>query len=73
MYDYWVVVIYIETTDGARRFEYVWREYGNPYLDTITRENDCSIKIVRMNLSSKPRVTSPDEAFIQLLNSYGAY
>lgn len=71
--DSWVVVIFITTLDGKFRFEYIWREYGHPYLDTITREEDGSMKIVRMNLSSRPRATSPDEALIQLLNSYGAY
>ena len=71
--DSWVVVIYIQTTDGSRRFEYIWRECGHPYLDTITRNDDGSIKIVRMNLSSRPQATSPDEAIIQLLNCYGAY
>lgn len=58
------VVLFIETLDGTTIFEYVWREYGNPYLDTITREDDGSTKIVRMNLSSRPRAASPDDAFI---------
>ena len=71
--DTWVVVIFITTLDGKFRFEYIWREYGHPYLDTITRNDDGSMKIVRMNLSSRPQATSPDEAIIQLLNSYGAY
>ena len=71
--DSWVVVIYIQTTDGSRRFEYIWREYGHPYLDTITRNDDGSMKIVRMNLSSRPKATSPDDALLQLLNSYSAY
>ena len=71
--DSWVVVIFITTLDGKFRFEYIWREYGHPYLDTITRNDDGSMKIVRMNLSSRPQATSPDEAIIQLLNSYGAY
>ena len=71
--DSWAVVLFIETLDGAAIFEYVWREYGNPYLDTITRETDGSTKIVRMNLSSRPRAASPDDALLQLLDSYGAY
>ncbi len=69
----WVVVIYMQTIDGTRRFEYIWREYGHPYLDTITKEEDGSYKIVRMNLSRKPQATSPEEAFIQMLGSYGNF
>ena len=71
--DSWVVVIYIQTTDGTRRFEYVWREYGHAYLDTITKEEDGGFKIVRMNLSSKPQATSPEDALLKLFNSYGDF
>ena len=69
----WVVVIFITTLDGKFRFEYVWREYDHPYINSIIRKNDGSMKIVRMNLSFRPQANSPDEALIQMLNSYGAY
>lgn len=67
----WVIVIYITSIDGSSRFEYIWREYGHPYLDAITKEDDESIKIIRMNLSSKPQAASPDDALLRMLNSYG--
>lgn len=69
----WVVVIYIEERDGQNRFEYIWREYGHAYLDTITKKEDGSFKIIRMNLSRKPQIASPEEAILQMLGSYGAY
>ena len=71
--DSWVVVIYIEQRDGTNRFEYVWREYGCAYLNTINKEEDGSFRITRMNLSRKPQITSPEEAILQMLNSYGGY
>lgn len=71
--DSWVVVIYIEQRDGANRFEYVWREYGCAYLNTINKEEDGSFRITRMNLSRKPQIVSPEEAILQMLNSYGGY
>lgn len=69
----WAVVIYMEQQDGPNKFEYVWREYGNAYLNTILKQEDGSIKIMRMNLSHKPHIASPDEAILQMLNSYGGY
>jgi len=69
----WVVVIYMEAIDGSARFEYIWREYGHAYMDTINKQDDGTYKIIRMNLSRKPQAASPDEAIIQMLGSYGAY
>lgn len=69
----WAVVIYMEQQDGPNKFEYVGREYGNAYLNTILKQEDGSIKIMRMNLSHKPHIASPDEAILQMLNSYGGY
>lgn len=69
----WVVVIYIQAIDGSARFEYIWREYGHAYMDTINKQDDGTYKIIRMNLSRKPQAASPDEAIIQMLGSYGAY
>ena len=69
----WVVVLYLQTLDGSTRFEYIWREYGHAYLDTINKQDDGTFKIIRMNLSRKPQSTSPDEAFIQMLGSYGDF
>lgn len=73
--DSWVVVISMESTDGKAKFDYVWREYGNPYLDTIMamQEEPGTIKILRMNLSRKPQMTSPENALLQMLGSYGGY
>ena len=69
----WVVVLYLQTLDGSTRFEYIWREYGHAYLDTINKQDDGTFKIIRMNLSTKPQSTSPDEALIQMLGSYGDF
>lgn len=69
----WVVVIYMQTIDGTKHFEYIWREYGHPYLDTIIKNDDGTYKIIRLNLSSKPHAASPDEALIQMLGSYGNF
>ena len=69
----WVVVLYLQTLDGSTRFEYIWREYGHAYLDTINKQDDGTFKIIRMNLSRKPQSTSPDEALIQMLGSYGDF
>lgn len=71
----WVVVISMESTDGKARFDYVWREYGNPYLDTIMAQQDepGTIKIIRMNLSSKPKASSIDDALFRLFEGYGGY
>ena len=69
----WVVVLYLQTLDGSTRFEYIWREYGHAYLDTINKQDDGTFKIIRMNLSRKPQSTSHDEAFIQMLGSYGDF
>lgn len=73
--DSWVVVISMESTDGKAKFDYVWREYGNPYLDTILALQDepGTIKIIRMNLSRKPQVSSPDDALLNMFGSYGGY
>lgn len=69
----WAVVIYMEAIDGSARFEYIWREYGHAYMDTINKQDDGTYKIIRMNLSRKPQSTSPDEALIQMLGSYGNF
>lgn len=73
--DSWVVVISMESTDGKAQFDYVWREYGNPYLDTIMAQQDepGTVKILRMNLSRKPQMNSPENALLQMLGSYGGY
>ena len=68
----WVVVIYIDFLDEPDKYELVWQEYGNPYLQEITK-TDEGIKIARMNLSSKPSATSPEEALLEFFNSYGAF
>ena len=64
----WVVVIYIDFLDEPDKYELVWQEYGNPYLQEITK-TDEGIKIASMNLSSKPSATSPEEALLEFFNS----
>ena len=67
----WVVVIYMQTIDGKLRFEYIWREYGHPYLDGIMKDDDGSYKIVRAYLSQTPQAASREEALIQMIENYG--
>ena len=71
----WAVVISMESFDGKAKFDYVWREFGNPYLDTIMSVQDEPgvIKIIRMNLSSKPRVNDVDNALFRMLETFGGY
>lgn len=68
----WTVVITIDFLDDADRYELVYREYGNPYFQEITK-TDEGIKIARMNLSTKPSAASPYDALLQLLGSYGGF
>lgn len=65
----WNVVIFISFLDETDKYELVWREYGSPYLQEITK-TDEGVKICKMNLSSKPRSTSPEDALMQLLGGY---
>ena len=65
----WNVVIFISFLDETDKYELVWREYGSPYLQEITKTDEC-VKICKMNLSTKPRSTSPEDALMQLLGGY---
>ena len=65
----WNVVIFISFLDETDKYELVWREYGSPYLQEITKMDDC-VKIYKMNLSTKPISMSPEDALMQLLGGY---
>lgn len=65
----WNVVIFISFLDETDKYELVWREYGSPYLKEITKTDEC-VKICKMNLSTKPKATSPEDALMQLLRGY---
>lgn len=65
----WNVVIFISFLDETDKYELVWREYGSPYLQEITKTDEC-VKIYKMNLSSKSRSMSPEDALMQLLGGY---
>ena len=65
----WNIVIFISFLDETDKYELVWREYGSPYLQEITK-TDEGVKICKMNLSTKPRSTSPEDALMQLLGGY---
>ena len=68
----WTVVIYISFLDEADKYELVWREYGNPYFQEITKTDD-GVKIAKMNLSSRPSSTSPEDALLQFLGGLGSF
>lgn len=65
----WNVVIFISFLDETDKYELVWREYGSPYLQEITKTDEC-VKIYKMNLSTKSRSMSPEDALMQLLGGY---
>ena len=46
-------------------------ENGNPYFQEITKTDD-GVKIARMNLSSRPSPTSPEDALLQFLGGLGS-
>ena len=60
----WVVVVYFEIVDGDK-MELVWREFGKPYLQQITR-TDEGVKIAKLVLSNKPVANSPEYALMSL-------
>lgn len=68
----WNIVISIDFIEDDKQYEFVWRQFGNPYFLVINKTEE-GIKLCRINLSVKPSATSPDEALIQMLGSYGAF
>lgn len=64
------IVISMDIVDRSYKSELVWPEYGSPYLLEI-HQNEDNVSIVKMNLSQKPVATSPEEAMLQMLNSFG--
>jgi hypothetical protein len=66
----WVVVIYMDHVDEGNKAELVWPEYGKPYMQQIT-PNDDGVKIARMVLSKNPYVADEREALMNLLQGLG--
>ena len=66
----WVVVIYADMIDEGDKMEIVWKEYGKPYAQQITKTND-GVKIARMNLSRQPKVVSEADAAAEMLKGLG--
>ena len=66
----WVVVIYADMIDEGDKMEIVWKEYGKPYAQQITKTND-GVKIARMNLSRQPIVVSEADAAAEMLKGLG--
>ena len=66
----WVFVIYMDLVDEGNKAELVWPEYGKPYFQQIT-PNDDGVKIARMVLSKRPYVADEREALINLLQGLG--
>ena len=66
----WVVVIYMDLVDEGNKAELVWPEYGKPYMQQIT-PNDDGVKIARMVLSKNPYVADEREALMNLLQGLG--
>lgn len=68
----WNVVISIDFLEDDKLYEFVWRQYGNPYFLVISK-TDEGISGCRINLSLKPAASSPENALIQMLGSYGGF
>ena len=66
----WVVVIYADMIDEGDKMEIVWKEYGKPYAQQITKDGS-ETKIARMNLSRQPKVVSEDDAAAEILKGLG--
>ena len=66
----WVVVIYMDLINEGNKAELVWPEYGKPYFQQIT-PNDDGVKIARMVLSKRPYVADEREALMNLLQGLG--
>ena len=66
----WVVVIYMDLVNEGNKAELVWPEYGKPYMQQIT-PNDDGVKIARMILSKNPYVADEREALMNLLQGLG--
>lgn len=66
----WVVVIYMDLVNEGNKAELVWPEYGKPYMQQIT-PNDDGVKIARMVLSKSPYVADEREALMNLLQGLG--
>ena len=66
----WVVVIYMDLVNEGNKAELVWPEYGKPYMQQIT-PNDDGVKIARMILSKNPYVGDGREALMNLLQGLG--
>ena len=66
----WVVVIYADMIDEGDKMEIVWKEYGKPYAQQITKTND-GVKIARMNLSRQPKIVSEADAAAEMLKGLG--
>ena len=66
----WVVVIYMDLVNEGNKAELVWPEYGKPYMQQIT-PNDDGVKIARMVLSKNPYVADEREALMNLLQGLG--
>ena len=66
----WVVVIYADMIDEGDKMEIVWKGYGKPYAQQITKDGS-ETKIARMNLSRQPKVVSEADAAAEMLKGLG--
>lgn len=64
------MVIYADMIDEGDKMEIVWKEYGKPYAQQITKDGS-ETKIARMNLSRQPKVVSEADAAAEMLKGLG--
>ena len=60
----------MDLVNEGNKAELVWPEYGKPYMQQIT-PNDDGVKIARMILSKNPYVADEREALMNLLQGLG--
>ena len=71
----WAVVLTIQLSEDepGTKNELVWEQYGNPYMLSIKKNNkknfEGDIIITKTNLSSKPKATSVEEAFLEAIKN----
>lgn len=67
----WEVVVFCEYP-GGDKLELVWKEFGKPYLQQISK-GQSGVDIARMTLSTKPVASTPEDALMGILQGMGSY
>ena len=63
-------VIFMDMLDSPDKMELVWPEYGQPYIQQITKSDD-GVKIARVMLSKTPVVADPNDVMLEMFKALG--